>query len=194
LGAVIRRRTALRAAPGGRVVGHVGSRTAFHSSSVLSVVRRRGQWLGVASAELANGRLGWVRASSVRLLRETWRIRVDLSARRGVLLHRGKRYAAFPLAIGTDAYPTPTGRFGVTDRLTTGGPGSPYGCCVLALTGHQPHVPQDWPGGDRIAIHGTNEPASVGTKASHGCLRASERTMRLLMSRVPLGTQVEIRA
>ena len=157
-------------------------------------MRQRGTWLGVATEELANGRLGWVRQKDVKLLRETWQVRVDLSQRRGVLYHQGKRYAAFPLAVGTPTYATPTGRFGVTDRLDTGGAGSPYGCCVLALTGHQPHVPQDWPGGDRIAIHGTNDPASVGTAASHGCLRASERTIRMLMAKVPLGAQVVIRA
>jgi lipoprotein-anchoring transpeptidase ErfK/SrfK len=168
--------------------------TSFRSASVMAVLRIRGRWLGVASEQLANGKLGWVRAGAGKVLRETWRIRVDLSEHRGELLHRGTHYATFPLAVGTAAYPTPTGRFGVTDRLSTGGTGSPYGCCALALTGHQPNVPQDWPGGDRIAIHGTNEPASVGTAASHGCLRASEETMRMLIAKVPLGTQVVIRA
>jgi lipoprotein-anchoring transpeptidase ErfK/SrfK len=133
-----------------------------------------------------------VRAADVRLLRETWAIDVDLSRHRAELLHRGRPYRAFAVAVGTPAYPTPRGTFGVTDRLRTGGPGSPYGCCVLALSGRQPHVAQDWPGGDRIAIHGTDEPASIGTAASHGCLRASETTMHLLMARVPLGTPVTI--
>lgn len=176
------------------MVAHARRRTEFGSATVFAVGRVRGKWLGVLSPSLPNGRVGWVRADRVKLLRETWRIRVDLSQRRGVLLHQGRRYAAFPVAVGTPTYSTPTGTFGVTDRLSTGGPGSPYGCCVLALTGHQPNVPQDWPGGDRIAIHGTNDPASVGTAASHGCLRASERTMRLLIAKVPLGTQVVIRA
>lgn len=161
---------------------------------ILAVLRQRGRWLGVASSELANGKLGWVSEDSVAVLRETWSIDVDLSERRAVLRHRGKRYRTFPLAVGTPTYPTPTGRFGVTDRLTTGGPGSPYGCCALALTAHQPNVPQDWPGGDRIAIHGTNDPASVGTAASHGCLRAGDADIRLLIAKVPLGTQVVIHA
>lgn len=172
----------------------VARRTEFKSEMVLAVMERRGEWLGVASSELANGKLGWVKAGEVKLLREQWSIEVDLSKRRGVLKRLGKVRARFPLGIGTAAYPTPPGRYGVTDRLSTGGPGSPYGCCVLALTGHQPDVPQDWPGGDRLAIHGTSAPETVGTPSSHGCLRASEKTMRLLMAEVPLGTQVVIRA
>ena len=176
------------------MLARVPRRTGFGSASVLAVVRQRGPWLGVVAPELGNGRVGWVRFDRVKLLRETWSIDVSLSGRRAVLSHKGRRYLTFPVAVGTPTYATPTGEFGVTDRLRTGGPGSPYGCCVLALSARQPHVAQDWPGGDRIAIHGTDEPWTVGSAASHGCLRASERTMRLLMARVPLGTPVRIHA
>jgi lipoprotein-anchoring transpeptidase ErfK/SrfK len=174
------------------VVARVPRTTVFGSDAVLAVVRRRGWWLGVVDAALGNGRVGWVRQQRVRVLREQWSIDVDLSRRRAVLALVGRRYRSFPVAVGTSAYPTPTGRFGVTDRLTTGGAGSVYGCCALALSATQPHVAQDWPGGDRIAIHGTDEPASIGTAASHGCLRATEAAMRLLIAKVPLGTPVTV--
>lgn len=157
-------------------------------------MKTRPNWVGVLHPRLGNRRIGWVRLDRVRLLRETWRIVVDLSQRRATLLHRGRRYRSFPVAVGQAAYPTPPGVYGVTDRLDTGGPGSVYGCCVLALSGRQPDVAQDWPGGDRLAIHGTNEPGSIGKAASRGCLRASEAAMRMLLRRVPNGTQVEIRA
>jgi hypothetical protein len=189
----VRRRALLRSSPGGRVIARVGTRTSFGSPSVLSVRRVVGSWAAVLHPAVGNGRVGWLPLRDVRVLRETWSITVSLSKRRAVLRHSGRRYLAFSLGIGTAAYPTPTGRFAVTDRLRTGGAGSPYGCCVLALTAHQPHVPQDWPGGDRVAIHGTNAPSSVGGAVSHGCLRASTKTMRTLMARVPLGTPVVIR-
>ena len=38
----------------------------------------------------------------------------------------------------------------VTDKLRVTDPGSPYGCCVLALTGHQTNLPDYCPGGDRL--------------------------------------------
>lgn len=50
------------------------------------------------------------------------------------------------------------------------------------------------PGGDRIAIHGTDDPASVGTAASHGCMRVGDSDIRLLIAKVPLGTPVVIHA
>lgn len=196
LGARVVRRLPVRAGPtpGARVLFRAGRRTEFGSPVVMAVMRQRGRWLGVSVPELPNGRLGWVRQDRVELLRELWRIDIDLSERRAVLRRQGKRVRAFPVAVGAPATPTPPGRYGVTDRLTTGGPGSTYGCCVLALSGRQPNVPQEWPGGDRLAIHGTSAPASIGQAASLGCPRAGEEAMRLLIAKVPLGTQVVIRS
>ena len=184
----------LRDSPGGRVVSKVATKTEFDSDSVMAVMRVRGRWLGVHWPWLDNGELGWVRMSErLQLLREPWRVRVDISARTATLLKRGEEVGSFAVAVGAAATPTPPGRYGVTDRLSTGGPGSTYGCCVLAVSGRQPNVPQEWPGGDRLAIHGTNAPETIGTAASNGCLRASEESMRLLIRRVPLGAQVVIR-
>lgn len=195
LGARVEEPIALRGAPASRAkrLARVGTRTEFDSIVILAVMEVRGRWLGVASPELGNGELGWVRADRVKLLREQWRIDVDLSERRATLLRLGKAVRSFPVAVGRPETDTPPGRYGVTDRLDTGGEGSPYGCCVLAFSGRQPDVPQEWPGGDRLAIHGTSDPSSVGLAASSGCLRASEETMRLLMAKVPLGSQVRIR-
>jgi lipoprotein-anchoring transpeptidase ErfK/SrfK len=79
----------------------------------------------------------------------------------------------------------------VTDTLRLIGDG-PYGCCAIALTARQRDVPQGWIGGDRVAIHGTNQPGSIGHAVSHGCLRAGEADLRWLLARIPLGTHVRI--
>jgi lipoprotein-anchoring transpeptidase ErfK/SrfK len=68
-----------------------------------------------------------------------------------------------------------------------------YGCCILALNGHQPKLPAGWQGGNRLAIHGTNAPGTIGSAASAGCLRAADSELQVLMRRVPLGTPVFIR-
>jgi hypothetical protein len=81
----------------------------------------------------------------------------------------------------------------VTDKLHGATYGSYYGCCILALNGHQTNLPPGWTGGNRLAIHGTNAPGTIGTAASAGCLRAADADLRVLMRRVPLGTPVFIR-
>jgi len=191
----IERPTALRARPGGRVVARVGARTRFGSHTVLPVVARRGGWFGVISAALPNGRIGWLPASApLRPYATDYRVEASLR-RRQVVVRRGTQVVLrFPVAVGGPGTPTPTGRFAVTDTLLTEDPSGPYGCCILALSGHQLHTPQGWGGGDRIAIHATDKPGTIGSAASLGCLRAPAGEMRRLIRLVPLGTVVTIRA
>jgi len=193
-GAQLARRTQLRASPGGRVVTALGMRTGYQSARVLSVVGRRGDWLAVLSDHLPNSRAGWIPADSATLLHEPYTLHVSLSKRELVVRHEGRRVRRVTVAIGRPGTSTPTGRFAVTDRLRIAGPRGPYGCCALALTGRQPNLPQGWTTSDRLAIHGTSNEATLGTPASSGCLRASERDMRWLLARIPDGAPVRIRA
>jgi lipoprotein-anchoring transpeptidase ErfK/SrfK len=190
----VTRSTALRSGPGGRVIGRISPRTEFGSPTVLAVVRQSGPWLGVLTAELPNGRIGWISARArLEVHRNAWSVSASLGRREVVVRRAGRVVDRFPVAIGSPSSPTPTGRFAVTDKLKTGSEASVYGCCILALTGHQPHTPQGWGGGDRVAIHGTNLPQSVGTEASLGCLRAPASSIRRTVDTVPLGTIVTIR-
>jgi lipoprotein-anchoring transpeptidase ErfK/SrfK len=45
----------------------------------------------------------------------------------------------------------------------------------------------------RYAIHGTNDPASIGHQASHGCIRMYSRDVLKLWPQVPIGTYVVTR-
>lgn len=191
----VTRATALRSRPGGPVIGRVSPRTEFDSPTVLAVVRQRGPWLGVLTAALPNGRIGWISARArLEVHRNAWSVTASLSRREVVVRRDGRVVSRFPVAIGSPSSPTPTGRFAVTDKLETGSASSPYGCCILALTGHQTKTPQGWGGGDRLAIHGTNLPQTIGTEASLGCLRAPTAAIRRAVATVPLGTLVTIRA
>jgi hypothetical protein len=180
---------ALHASPGGALVRTLSSRSEFGSPRVLSVAKSRGSWLGVTTPSLPDGQLGWVRFDPLKMNRYWTRysIKVGLGQRRMQLRYGDRILRRFTVTIGTAASATPSGRFAVTDALDFGA--SPdYGCCALALSGHQSHLPVGWLGGDRIAIHGT--PGPVGEAASHGCIRATDETMHTLFRRVPLGTPV----
>ncbi len=71
------RRTTLRDAPGGHVLGTIGPRTEWGTPRYLPVVRRRADWLGVVATEAPNGRLGWVAARRHDAPR--WRARASSS-------------------------------------------------------------------------------------------------------------------
>ena len=185
----------LRAGPGGRVLVSADSSTEFGSRTILSVARERGRWLGVRSPDLLDDRLGWVdrRSHALTLDRTGYSIVADLSRRRVELLRGDRVTRRLPVAIGRPESPTPTGRYAVTDELAGTDFASSYGCCIIALSGHQRKLPAGWQGGDRLALHGTDAPATVGTEASAGCLRADDGAVRALMRRVPLGTPVRIK-
>jgi L,D-transpeptidase catalytic domain len=193
--AVVRSSVVLREKPGGPAVARAASRTEFGSRRVLAVGARRGKWLGVVATERPNNRLGWVRRDSpaLKLRRTRWSLHADLSKRTLTLRKGSRRVHRVTVAIGRPGSETPTGRFAVTDKLSGSSYGPYYGCCILALSGTQPNTPPGWTGGNRLAIHGTDAPSTIGLAASAGCLRASDADLRPLMAKVPLGTTVFIR-
>ena len=180
---------ALRPAPGSpQVSATIANRTEFGSRTSLPVVAARGDWLEVISTKLRNGVHGFIRRWQVRVTRSPLAVDVDLSGRLLRVWRRGTVVVRAAVGVGAAGTPTPIGRFGVTDKLSRFNPAA-YGCCILALSAHQTHVPPGWPGGDRIAIHGGG---GIGVAASNGCLHATESVLRRLMRLVPLGTQVVI--
>jgi len=190
----LRRRVALRSAPAGRAVGGIGPRTQFGGPRVVSVLRRRGGWLQVAVPERPNARPGWIPAGRARLGATDVSLHVDRSARTLIVRDRSGVLQRVSIGVGAPGHETPTGRFAVTDKLRMEGPGTTYGCCAIALSAHQPDLPATWDGLDRIAVHGTQSPETIGVAASLGCMHASERDLHRLMRSVPLGAPVFIRA
>lgn len=180
--------TTMRATPGGSPVAQLTTRTEFHSPEALWVVAHSAKWLGVVSPLAGNGRTGWIPRSATSLTRVPWELKVSLSARQLQVVENGKVLERYTVAVGRPTAPTPTGRFAVTDRLSTNDPTGPYGCCILALSAHSPHAIQGWSGGTRIAIHSTPDPSSIGQAVSHGCVRLTIAEGSWLMNHIPLGT------
>ena len=180
--------------PGTPAVGKLAATTEFGSQQVLSVAARRGAWLGVIATAVPDGQLAWIERDAVTLRRTRWSLHADLSEHTLSLLRFGHTVRRVGVAVGRPGSETPTGRFAVTDKIAGSSYGPYYGCCILALNAHQPNTPPGWTGGDRIAIHGTDAPSTIGTAASAGCLRAGDADLRALMERVPVGTPVSISA
>jgi hypothetical protein len=184
----------MHAQPGGRLLFRVLPKTVYGRRLILSVTHRRGAWAAVTTFLVPNRRRAWVRVDrqTFAVRRTRWRLAADLSARTVTVLHGTRRVRTLRVAIGAPRTPTPTGTYAITDKLAGAPFGSAYGCCILALSGHQPKV-RTGPIDGRLAIHGTNRPDLVGARVSQGCLRARDRDVRWLLRTVPVGTQVTIR-
>ena len=192
--AYVRRPALLRRRPAGKPLIRLAARTEWQSPRVFGVVRREGDWLAVQAPELPNARVGWLNSRNAQLDCTTWSLHADLSKKKLFVRRKGHTVRTLPVAIGRSTNPTPKGRFSVTDKLRVTDSGSPYGCCVLALTGHQTNLPPDWPGGDRLAVHATQDLTSIGQAASLGCLRSHPTKVRWLIETIPLGAPVFIRS
>jgi lipoprotein-anchoring transpeptidase ErfK/SrfK len=98
----------------------------------------------------------------------------------------------YPVAVGAPGTPSPEGKFRIASRLENpswywpgkvipAGPANPLGPRWVGL------------GVRGFGIHGTNEPRTIGRKASHGCVRMRNRDVEELFRRVRVGDIVEIR-
>jgi L,D-transpeptidase ErfK/SrfK len=110
-----------------------------------------------------------------------------------------------PVGIGRQGWETPTGEAEVTGKardptwyppasvraehaelgdplpsVVPAGPDNPLGAFAMGLS---------MPG---YLIHGTNKPAGVGMRVSHGCIRLYPEDIEALFDRVPSGTPVRI--
>jgi hypothetical protein len=149
-------------------------------------------WLRVLLPGRPNGAEAWLRAADVELYSVRHEVRVDLAARTLQVVEDGEVLLMTPIAVGEPANPTPTGRFSITDKLETGDAASPYGPFALGLSGRS-EVLTEFAGGDgQVGIHGTDDPASIGQAASHGCIRVPNDVIEQLAAILPLGTPVTV--
>jgi lipoprotein-anchoring transpeptidase ErfK/SrfK len=122
---------------------------------------------------------------------------INRSINRLYLYAGSKLTRTFPVATGQAIYPTPRGTWHIVvkyrnpwwypptqDSWARGlkpvppGPSNPLGTRWMGL---------DSPG---VGIHGTNNPASIGYSASHGCVRMQVRDSEWLFEHVDIGTTV----
>lgn len=92
----------------------------------------------------------------------------------------GQQIGVFPVAVGKPDTPTPLGDWKIIQK--TMNPGGPFGVRWMKL-----NCP--WGG---YGIHGTDNEASIGSVASHGCIRMHNNDVIRVYDLVSLGTRVKI--
>jgi len=128
-------------------------------------------------------------------------VTIDRDGFRLRLFKRLKRVKSYGIAVGMPAYPTPTGTFRITNKAVNpvwNAPNAPWagefaGTSVPGGSAANP-LKARWLGiVSGVGIHGTSAEYSIGTRASHGCIRMRVADVIDLYPRVPVGTPVYIR-
>jgi len=116
---------------------------------------------------------------------------VSLVDRQLVVLEDGNVIARFSVAVGAEVSPTPTGEFRIISRVSNP---TYYRPGTVIPAGKDNPLGTRWLGLSRkgYGIHGTNAPRSIGTAASHGCIRLRNGDMERLFTILRVGDVVEI--
>jgi L,D-transpeptidase ErfK/SrfK len=120
----------------------------------------------------------------------TQRIVVSIPDRKLTLLQDGREIGTWDIAVGRPSTPSPEGAMTVINRVknpTWFGPGG-----KVVGPGTTNPVGTRWIGLSKkgYGIHGTNEPASIGKAASHGCIRMRNRDVEQLFELIETGAVV----
>lgn len=104
--------------------------------------------------------------------------RVNVAAKTLSVYRDGVIIKEYPIATGKEETPTPLGTFTIINKQLD--PGGPYGTRWLGLSKKG------------YGIHGTNDPSSIGTAASNGCIRMFNEDIEELFDITNTGTVVRI--
>ncbi len=125
---------------------------------------------------------------------------VSLSQRKVRLYNGAKLEKTYRIAIGQPAFPTPTGDFEIINKRympTWTNPGSAWAASMPAYIAPGYSNPLGTRALDLsasgIRFHGSSNDGSIGTAASHGCMRMHMWDVEALYPLVPVGTPVYIR-
>lgn len=182
---------------GGRVLGTMPARSRYLSAPMTAWVMKQtaaGDWGFVTIPWGGASRGGWIPLAGLQSTTSSVQVRVSLSERRLRVWKAGRVVVNAPAAVGAASSPSPTGRFFVTDPVPVPASQPQFGGYAFGISAIQPNTPPGWTGGNQMAIHGTDNPGSIGTAASAGCLRVSARVLARLRTLIIPGTPVMIEA
>ena len=124
---------------------------------------------------------------------------VDRSGFRLRLFKHFKLVKSYPIAVGRQGLETPAGEYTINDRQINPSwhvPNSPWAGKLAGKVippGPDDPIKARWLGFyNGAGIHGTTEDSSIGTAASHGCIRMHIPDVIDLFPRVPLGTPIYV--
>ena len=119
------------------------------------------------------------------------KIVVSIPDRKLAVIENGRVRKIFHTAVGAPKSPSPVGSYTIVVRLADP---TWYGKGKIVPAGKNNPIGTRWIGLNikGYGIHGTNEPASIGHNASHGCIRLRNADVEELFGMVSVGDAVEL--
>jgi len=164
----------------------------YKTPLVFLVQEQQPDWIHVYLPVRPNGSTGWVRDSAVTLALDPYRVEISLGKHLVTVWEGTVGILQVQAGVGRSVLPTPLGTYYITELLKQPDPSGPYGPYAFGLSAFS-DVLFHFGGSDgEIGLHGTDNPAGLGTDVSHGCIRLSNAAIAKLAGLLPLGTPVLI--
>ncbi len=130
-------------------------------------------------------------------LMQITRLEVSISKRKVTAFHGEIALKTYPVAVGREGWSTPIGNHRVLQTIEYPAWQNPFTGDVIASKDPENPLGDRWigfwtDGKDWSGFHGTPNRDSVGTAASHGCIRMYNEDVRELFSQVKVGTIVRV--
>ena len=121
---------------------------------------------------------------------------LNLKERRVYAYNEDKVLMSYPVAVGKKGWETPTGNFKVTQMIKDPVWQNPWNGKIVP-SGPKGPIGERWigfwsDGKNTIGFHGTPTLKSLGTAASHGCVRMRNEDVKVLFEVVQPGTPVVV--
>lgn len=126
------------------------------------------------------------------------RLELSLSARRVTLFRGDKAVKSYPVAVGKAGWETPKGTFKIQTMYKDPKWINPFTGELIPAGDRDNPLGRRWmgfwtDGNNWAGFHGTNSVNSIGTAASHGCVRMFEKDIEELFEKVAVGTPLVVR-
>jgi hypothetical protein len=181
------RETPVVDAPNGQAIARMEP-TQF-GDTWLPVIAEESGFVQVLLPSRPDASTGWLRADDVERARTPFVVNVHLGSKQLELLRDGKRVDSWPVAVGKQETPTPTGRTFLLGAFSD--PSQHYSPVILPLGTHSPTHDTFGGGPGTVAIHTWPSADVFGSAVSEGCIRVPADALDQL-AEVPLGTLVMI--
>jgi L,D-transpeptidase ErfK/SrfK len=192
------------------ITGELATYLADHSDTFNAIAQRFD--LGYVELLAANpGVDSWLLGAGQEVLLPSAHLLPD-APREGIVINladqrlyyfppNGDAVRSFPIGLGRKGWETPTGETWIVRKRY-----KPTWVPPASIRAEKPHLPAAVPPGpanplgdhaldldwERYVIHGTNRPAGIGRRISHGCIRLYPDDVAWLFGEVPIGTKVRI--
>ncbi|MFB9728082.1 L,D-transpeptidase [Haloechinothrix salitolerans] len=172
-------------APNGTAFAKIGPKQL--GDTWLPVIATQDGWSQVLLPSKPNGASGWISDDAVVRDTTPYLIRVHLGSRTIELRKDGEQLGSWPIGIGKEETPTPTGRTFLLGSFVD--PNQDFSPVILPLGSHSETLDTFGGGPGTVAIHTWPTSDVFGTRSSHGCIQVPKDALNRL-TEVPLGTLV----